>query len=190
MQASAVGYYGNRGYEIVNENAAHGNGFLAGVVRAWEASSMDAEQRVRRVIIRSGVVLGGDGGMFERLAPAFRLFAGGVPGSGRQWVSWIHIADEVRAIRFLTENKNARGVFNLTSPNPVPAYEFYRSMGALLRRPVWAPLKAPLLRLALGEMADEMILSGQRVVPSRLLELGFSFAYPGLSDALRGLARK
>jgi len=185
IQASATGYYGDRGSEEITESSASGKGFLADVCRAWEDSSKSVEtQGVRRAVIRTGVVLGAEGGMIPRLLLPFRLFMGGIPGGGRPWLSWIHLRDEVRAIRFLIETRRASGVFNLTAPAPVISGEFYRTLGALLRRPVWAPMPAFALRLILGELADEMILSGQRVLPEKLLKLGFEFEFPELEGAL------
>ncbi|MCU0845305.1 MAG: TIGR01777 family oxidoreductase [Spirochaetes bacterium] len=184
LQASATGWYGNRGDERLAEDSARGDGFLPSVAREWEDSTAEVEDYgVRRVVVRTGVVLG-RGGMLERAALPFRLFAGGIPGGGRPWFSWIHLRDAVRAIRFLMERKDARGVYNLTSPGPVRAAEFYRSLGGALHRPVWLPVPAFALRVAFGEMARELMLSGQRVLPERLLGAGFGFEYPDLEQAL------
>lgn len=184
LQASAIGWYGDRGDEKLVEDSARGEGFLPSVAREWEDSTAEVEGfGVRRVIVRTGVVLG-RGGMLERAALPFRLFAGGIPGGGRPWLSWIHLRDAVRAIRFIIERKNASGVYNLTSPAPVRAAEFYRQLGRTLHRPVWMPLPALALRIVFGEMARELMLSGQLVLPGRLLEAGFGFEYPDLERAL------
>ncbi|HSV96302.1 MAG TPA: TIGR01777 family oxidoreductase [Spirochaetota bacterium] len=184
LQASAIGWYGDRGDERLAEYSARGDGFLPSIAREWEDSTAEVEDYgVRRVVVRTGVVLG-RGGMLGRAALPFRLFAGGIPGGGRPWFSWIHLRDAARAIRFLMERKDARGAYNLTSPVPVRAAEFYRQLGRTLHRPVWMPLPALALRIAFGEMARELVLSGQRVLPERLLEAGFEFQFPDLEQAL------
>ncbi len=187
IQASAVGYYGPRGDQELAEDAPPGQDFAAQVVREWEASTAPVEALgVRRVLIRSGVVLSAKGGALPRMLMPFRLFAGGRLGSGRQWLSWIHIADEVDAIRFLIQNRAARGVFNLTAPNPVMNAEFSRIVGRILGRPAWLPTPALALRLVFGEMAT-VLLDGQRAIPQHLLHMGFAFRFPGLEAALRNL---
>jgi uncharacterized protein (TIGR01777 family) len=183
--ASAVGYYGPRQDEPLDETAAPGEGFLAGVCRQVEGFTAEIEGLgIRCVVIRTGVVLGRDGGALAKLAKPFRFYLGGHLGSGRQWFSWISLDDEVSAIRFLMENEHLRGAFNLTAPQPVTMKEFCRVLGKVLHRPAWLNLPGFAARFALGEMADEMLLSGQRVLPKRLLAAGFKFKYPDVEKAL------
>jgi uncharacterized protein len=187
LQASAVGYYGPCGDEVVTESHPPGSDFLAEVCVEWEKSTAEAEALgVRRAVLRTGIVLSDAGGALPRMALPFRLLAGGPLGSGRQWFPWIHIADEVGAIRFLLEREDARGPFNLTAPRPLTNRDFSRALGKALHRPSLAPMPAFALRLALGEMADAL-LSSQRAVPHRLLELGYAFRYPEALAALRDL---
>jgi uncharacterized protein (TIGR01777 family) len=185
LQGSAVGYYGPRGDEVIREDAAPGKDFLAEVCKEWEASTAEA-LGVRRAILRTGVVLAREGGALPKMALPFKMMAGGPLGSGRQWLPWIHLADEVGAIRFLIEREDARGPFNLTAPSPVTNRDLTRLLAGALHRPGFLPAPGFALRLALGEMAD-MLLNGQRVVPSRLLELGYAFRYPEAGPALRSL---
>jgi uncharacterized protein len=187
LQGSAVGYYGPCGDEVVTESQPPGSDFLASVCIEWEASTSEAEALgVRRAVLRTGVVLSGEGGALPRMAIPFRLMVGGPLGSGRQWISWIHVADEVGAIRFLLEREDARGPFNLTAPGPLTSRAFSRVLGRVLRRPSLAPAPSLALRLVLGEMA-EMLLHGQRAVPHRLMELGYVFRYPEAEAALHHL---
>lgn len=187
LQGSAVGYYGPRGDEVVTEHHPPGKGFLADVCVAWEASTAAAESLgVRRALLRTGIVLSRKGGALPKMALPFRMMAGGPLGSGRQWVPWIHIADEVGAIRFLLEHDEASGPFNLTAPTPLRNRDFSRALGKTLKRPALAPAPSFALRAVLGEMAD-MLLEGQRAVPQRLLETGYVFRYPEALPALRDL---
>lgn len=187
VQASAVGFYGASGDQELTEKAPPGKDFLAKVCVDWEASTAPvAEMKVRRVVIRTGVVLDAESGALPDMALPFRLFVGGRLGSGRQYVSWIHLADEVAAIRFLIERADASGPFNLTAPQPLPNAEFGRILGKVLHRPYWLPVPAFALRLLLGEMSG-VLLNGQRAIPQRLLELGFSFRFPNAEAALRDL---
>jgi hypothetical protein len=190
IQASAVGYYGSRADEVLDESASAGQGFLAGLVQYWENSTSAAESfGLRRVVIRSGLVLDARGGVLPRMLKPFRLFAGGPLGSGRQWLSWIHLQDEVAAIRFLLEREDLSGVFNLSTPGPLIMNEFARILGRGMRRPAVFRVPAFLLRLLYGDMAEETLLSGQRVEPQALLRAGFQFLYPRLEDALRDILR-
>lgn len=187
LQGSAVGYYGARGDEPVTEATAAGDDFLAGVTTDWEASTDGAERKgVRRVLLRTGVVLSTEGGALPKMLTPFRLGAGGPVGSGDQYMPWIHLADEVGAIRFLLDHPTASGPFNLTAPGPVTNREFARTLGKVLHRPAILPAPAFALRLALGEMAD-LLLTGQRAVPERLEEMGYSFRFPTLEAALEEL---
>lgn len=187
IQASAIGYYGPRGDEEIAEGAEPGDDFGAQVCMAWEDSLAGIEDLgVRYTVIRTGLVLSPDGGLLARLSLPFRFYAGGPLGSGPQWMSWIHIADEVWAIRLLLKNKSARGVFNLTAPRPVTNAEFSRTLGSVMRRPASLSVPDRVFRLALGE-ASTLVLEGQRVIPQRLLDLGFAFVFPSLEPALRDL---
>ncbi len=187
LQGSAVGYYGPCGDELVTEEHKPGDGFLAKVCIDWERSTADVEALgVRRALLRTGIVLAKGGGALAKMALPFRLFAGGPLGSGRQWVPWIHLADEVGAIRFLLENDAARGPFNLSAPEPVENRGFGRALGEVLHRPSLVPTPGFALHLALGEMA-EMILEGQRAVPRALQGLGYTFRFPDLRQALHDL---
>ncbi len=190
VQASGIGYYGPHGDEEVTEDFPPGEDFLGRLAVEWEASTAPVEGLgVRRVVIRTGVVLSREGGALPRLALPFRFFLGGPLGNGRQWVPWIHVADEVRAIRFLLENEEARGPYNLAAPNPVTNRELARALRQVLRRPSWLPVPAPALRLALGEMSA-VLLTGQRALPRRLLEADFRFQFPEISTALQNLFRE
>ncbi len=190
IQASAIGYYGPRGDEQLNETSTRGRGFLANVCERVENFAEDIERAgTRCVVVRTGVVLGRDGGALAKLARPFRFFLGGYLGTGRQWFSWISLEDEVAAIRFLMENEQLRGVFNLTAPQPVTMREFCRVLGKVLSRPAWLSVPGFVARLALGEMADEMLLSGQRVLPKRLLTAGFKFKHPDVEKALSDIMK-
>jgi uncharacterized protein (TIGR01777 family) len=188
IQSSAVGYYGPRGDEELTEHSTPGHDFQAEVCKAWEASTASIE-RVRRAVIRSGVVLSLDGGALPRIVQPVRLFVGGSLGSGRQWFSWIHIKDEVKAIRFLIENETLDGVFNLSAPNPLTNSQFTRTLGRLLKRPTIMPVPRLALRLLFGEMAT-ILLDGQRVIPNHLLNQGFEFDFPDAEGALHDLLYK
>lgn len=189
--ASAIGYYGSRQDEQLDESSAPGEGFLANVCRQVERFVEEIESLgVRCVAIRTGIVLGRHGGALPRLVRPFRFFLGGHLGSGNQWFSWISLDDEIAAIRFLLEHEPLRGAFNLTAPQPVTMKEFCKTLGKALHRPSWMHVPAFILRLALGEIADEMLLSGQRVSPKRLLEAGFEFRYPEVEKALIVIADK
>lgn len=185
VQASGIGAYGPRGDEVVTEDARFGEDFLGRVAAEWEDSTAEVEgMGVRRVIARTGVVLSTEGGALPRLMLPFRFFGGGPLGSGEQWFPWIHIEDEVRAIRFAIENEDAEGPLNLVAPGIVTQGEFSRVLGRVMGRPSWLPVPAFALRLLLGEMAT-VLVDGQRAVPERLLELGFTFRFPEVEVALR-----
>ena len=187
IQASAVGYYGPRGDETITEAAAAGDDFLAQVCVPWETSTEAVERLgVRRAIIRTGIVLSRDGGALPRMMLPFRLFAGGPLGSGHQGFPWIHHADEVSAIRWLIEREDASGPFNLAAPETLTNAEFGRALGRVLRRPSFMPTPGFALRLVLGELST-LLLDGQRQVPQRLLDLGFTFRFPTAEAALRDL---
>ncbi len=188
IQASAVGYYGPKDDESLDESSPSGEGFLAETVRHWELSTREVEDiGVRRIVIRSGLVLGKDGGTLPRFLKPFRFFVGGPLGAGKQWFPWIHWKDEIAAIRFLLEREDASGVFNLVSPCSLTMKEFAKTLGRVLERPSWFPVPAFLLRLLFGEMAGETLLSGQRVLPAALLRAGYKFRYPEIEAALRDI---
>ncbi len=185
IQASAVGFYGSRSDERLDEASAPGDGFLADVVKKWEDSTKDVDAiGVRRVIIRSGVVFSADGGALPKLAMPYTMFFGIVMGSGKQWVPWIHYSDEVDAIAFLLLNKFASGIYNLVSPNPARMDEICSAISETLHRPTLTRIPGSLLRITMGKMAEETILPSQRVVPSRLAEAGFSFKHPGIRTSI------
>jgi uncharacterized protein (TIGR01777 family) len=142
------------------------------------------------VTIRLGPVLGTEGGMMPKVLLAFRFFLGGHPGSGKQWLSWIHIDDVITAIRFLIENTDAQGVFNLTSPNPILAKDFYDLLGKVVHRPAVLPLPAFMLKLTMGRMAKELLLSSQRVMPRRLLQTAYRFKYADAKSAIESIVKK
>jgi hypothetical protein len=184
IQASAIGYYGVHGDEILDEKASPGSDFAAQTCVVWEESSAPVEALgVRRAVIRTGLVLDAAGGVFTRLALPFKLFAGGPFGDGQQWMSWIHLDDEISAIRLLIREKSAQGAFNLTAPNPVQNRDFARTLGKVMHRPAFMPAPSFAFRLAFGEVAT-LILDGQRVIPARLQEFGFQFKFETLEPAL------
>jgi hypothetical protein len=189
VQASGVGYYGPGGDEKLTEEAPPGDDFLADVAQEWEASTEPVETLgVRRAIIRTGMVLSLQGGALPRMLLPFRLFVGGPLGNGQQWFPWIHIHDEAAAIRFLIENENAAGPFNLAAPNPLTNARFSRVVGRAMGRPALVPTPALALRLLFGEMAT-LLLDGQRAVPHKLQELDFHFRYPQAEEALRDVLK-
>lgn len=188
LQASAVGYYGDRGDTVLEENAPAGTGFLADVAQHWEASTAAAESLgVRRVVLRTAVVLGRDGGALPRMLAAFRAYLGGPLGSGRQWFPWIHLDDVVGAIRWLMECPDVAGPFNLAAPGTVTQRTWAEALGMGLARPARLRMPATLVRLFLGTMGRELFLASARVLPRRLLEAGYAFRFPSLSDALADL---
>lgn len=187
VQASAVGFYGPRGDEILDEDSPPGNDFLATLCQQWEASTKSVETLgIRHIVIRMGIYLTLEGGALWRLLLPYRFFAGGPMGSGKQWYSWIHRQDALSAIRFLIEHPQASGVYNLTAPTPLTNAEFSRILGRVLSRPSWIPLPRLLLFAAFGEVAT-VVMDGQRVLPKRLLELGYRFQFPDAESALRDL---
>jgi hypothetical protein len=184
--ASAIGYYGDRGDEALNESSTPGNGFLADVCRGWEAEAdRAAEFGLRVVRLRIGFVLGRDGGALARMAPFFRAFVGGRLGSGKQWMPWIHVSDVARMFVHAVENDIA-GVWNAASPNPVTNGDFTREMGRALDRPTLFPVPPFALKLVFGELGQHM-LDSSRVIPEAALKAGFRFDYPELGPALRSL---
>jgi uncharacterized protein (TIGR01777 family) len=188
LSASAVGYYGDRGDEVLTEAAGPGHDFLAEVSVAWEEEARRAEDfGVRVVRLRTGVVLDAREGALPALARPFRLYVGGPLGDGRQWLSWITKADLVRLILFLLATPGVEGPVNAVAPEPVPNAAFSRALAKALGRPSWLRLPAPVLRAALGEMAELLLLASQRAVPERLLSLGFPFEHRDIATALASL---
>jgi uncharacterized protein (TIGR01777 family) len=184
IQASAIGYYGDRGEEIITEEANSGMGFLANVVREWENSTAELEKMgIKRVIVRSAVVLGESGGLLPKLVKPFRYYLGAILGSGKQWFSWIHIEDEVNAIMYLLRER-AEGIYNLSSPNPIRMKEMCETIAKIIEKPCWLRIPSFVLRIIFGEMARELILVSQRVIPSRLIERGFKFKYENFASCV------
>lgn len=191
VSASAVGYYGDGGEEALREDSASGSGFLAEVCRQWEAAALPAAQAGIRVVHpRSGVILSRAGGALPRLLLPFRFGLGGRLGSGQQFMSWIALDDAVGAICHALTHDDLQGPVNAASPTPVRNHEFTRTLARVLRRPTVFPLPAFAARLAFGQMADELLLTSQRVEPARLLASGYRFAFPDLEGALRHLLVK
>lgn len=185
IQASAIGYYDLHSDEILDESSRNGKGFLSDVCRQLEFSTKEVElYGVRPIIIRSGIVLGRNGGIFPRIHLSFKVFLGGYFGSGERWFSWIHIEDEIRAIKYLLEDESS-GIFNLTAPEPIIIRDFCRILGNLTKRPSRLSIPSSLVRLFFGQMGEELLLSNQRVVPKKLLEKGFRFLYPVVESALK-----
>jgi uncharacterized protein (TIGR01777 family) len=191
ISASAVGYYGDRGEQILTETAEVGRGFLAEVARDWEAEALRAQELgLRVVLLRNGAVLAKHGGMLHRLLMPFRLGIGGRLGSGSQWLPWIHLDDEIGLIRHAMSHEAVSGPLNAVAPEPVTNAEFMRALGEVLHRPVAMVAPAFALRLALGALADEVLLASQRAMPVRTLESGYNFRFPLLRAALdEALAR-
>ena len=183
VNASAVGFYGGRGDETVDESAAPGSDYLSGVVQAWEAEARKAA--VRSVQIRTGIVLSSKGGALQPMLPPFRAFVGGPIGSGKQWFPWIHLADEVGAILWCLDH-DLEGPVNLVAPGIVTMKEFAKALGGALHRPSAFPVPGAALKLLLGEFA-EVILEGQRAVPKMLFDKGFRFRFTDVNDALKDL---
>jgi len=191
VNASAVGYYGDRGNEELTEESPPGRDFLAQVCQEWESATEPAVLAgIRVVCCRLGVVLSDRGGALPRMRLPFLLCLGGCIGSGQQYWSWIHIADAVRAFLFVLEHEALRGPVNFVSPQPVTNAEFTRILGRVLRRPTIFPMPAFAARLVFGEMADALFLSSARVIPRKLQEHGFTFEYPELESALRQLLQR
>lgn len=189
--ASAVGFYGDRGAEIVDESTPAGKGFLAQVAAAWEEAGRPAEAAgIRTVYLRLGAVLAAEGGMVPRLLPLFRWGLGAVLGPGTQFLSWVSLRDVVRAVRFLLERENLCGPVNITSPNPVTNREFSKALARAVGRPLLLRIPAWFLRLILGEMAQELFLASTRAVPRKLQSAGFDFEYPQIDQALCQVVRR
>lgn len=189
INASAVGFYGPRGDEELDESAARGTGFLADLTARWEGEARAAEPFARTLILRFGLVLGPGGGALGKMLLPFKLGVGGRLGSGEQWMPWVTLGDVLRLVEWVLMNDEARGVYNVTAPHPVRNREFTRALARALHRPAILPAPAFALRTALGEMADEILLSGQRAVPSRAVRSGFRFEDESLDTALKQILR-
>lgn len=190
VQVSAVGYYGSCGDDTLTEQSPSGRGFLSSLCQEWEhAATAVAQLNVRLAIARLGVVLDRDGGLIAQVRPAFMAFVGGVPGNGRQWVSWVHRDDVVRALCFLMEHPDCQGPYNVVAPHPVRAGDLFQSLGKALHRPCWLPMPAWGLRAAFGKMADEVLLASQHTLPVRLLQAGYPFRHSHLEQALDDITR-
>jgi uncharacterized protein len=191
VSASAIGFYGDRGQEILREESPSGSGFLPDVCLGWESASVPAARAgIRTVQVRIGIVLSSAGGALEKMLPPFRLGLGGIIGSGRQWWSWIALQDVVGAILHALKTSSLQGPVNAVAPHPVTNVEFTRVLGTVLSRPTVLPMPAFAARLALGEMANELLLASQRVEPARLMASGYEFQQPDLQPALEALLKK
>jgi len=185
VASSAIGFYGERGDEEVTESSAAGDNFLADVSKSWEAESRRAEDAgIRTVLLRTGIVLSKDGGALGTMLTPFKLGVGGVVGSGKQWMSWISMEDEIAIINFVIENENIRGAVNAVSPNPVTNQEFTKTLGDVLYRPTFLPLPEFAVSMVFGEMGDALLLASTKVIPKRLTDAGFEFKYPDLKPAI------
>lgn len=186
INASAVGFYGNRGDAFLSEEAPVGKGFLAKVCRMWESAAEAVKQKgVRIVLVRFGTVLSPKGGALEKMVTPFKLGFGGVVGSGNQYMSWVEIDDLTEALDFILNNPNIQGPVNVVSPNPVTNKGFTKALGKMLHRPTLLPLPALAVRMLFGEMGEELLLSSIRVNPSKLLQAGFAFRYASIDSALQ-----
>jgi uncharacterized protein (TIGR01777 family) len=188
INASAIGFYGNRGDETLTEESASGTDFLAETAKDWEAEALRAEAfRTRVVLARFGIILAKHGGALPKMILPFKFGLGGKIGSGKQWMSWIVLEDVVETLGFALVKNELRGPINVVAPNPVTNAEFTKELAMALHRPRLFPAPAFALKLAMGEMADALLLSSQRVVPQKLSEVGFKFANASLSETLSGL---
>ena len=190
VSGSAVGYYGVRGSEVLDETSSAGDDFLASVCKDWEAATAPAgDAGIRVAISRTGIVLDPHGGALAKMLLPFRLGVGGRLGDGKHWMSWIALADMVRALRFLVDTESARGAFNVAAPNPVDNAEFTRVLASVLHRPAIFPVPVFALELLYGQMAKGAALASQRALPRKLLQTGFVFSLPNLETALQSILR-
>ena len=188
ISGSAIGVYGLHGDEKLDEQASGDDSFSSKLCRDWEAQAAEAEALgIRCCYLRTGVVLGKNGGALSKMLPPFKMALGGPMGSGQQWMSWVHMDDLVGAILYTLETPSIQGPINGTAPNPVTNKAFSKTLGAALNRPAIIPMPEFVLKLMMGEMAEELLLSGQRVVPAKLTQSGFEFKYPHLDGALRDI---
>lgn len=191
IQASAIGFYGSRGDEPLDEESRGGEGFLAEVCQRIENISKEfGSPGIRTIVIRSGVVLGKRAGALPKMIIPFKPYLGGFWSPGTQWLSWISLSDEVRAIKYLIENDTLCGVFNLTATQLVTNRQFFEVLAAVLKKPCWLPVPAIALKTIFGEMAGELFLTSQKVFPKKLISAGFEFKYPDLKSALKAMKIK
>ena len=185
ISGSAIGFYGDRGDEVMTESSAPGKTYLSEVCKEWEAESRRAEDLgIRTVLLRTGIVLSKDGGALATMMTPFKLGVGGVVGSGKQWMSWIALDVVVGMISFALENEGVRGAVNVVAPNPVTNEEFTKTLGSVLYRPTFLPLPEFAVHMVFGEMGDALLLDSTRVVPKRLLDNGYKFGFTNLKAAL------
>ncbi len=190
INASAIGYYGSDRDEELDETSSKGRGFLADLVEKWESAANAAQPAARVVLLRFGVVLAADGGALPKMLMPFRFGAGGPVGNGTQWMSWVDRDDLLGAIQWALDHENVRGVYNVTAPAPVRNRDFAKIAGRVLHRPSILPVPAFALRLVFGEMADDILLGGQRVMPRRMQSEGFRFAHADLESDLRKIVQR
>lgn len=191
INASAIGYYKNSGDLPIDENGTLGNSFLSSVCQDWELATKAAEERGIRVVkLRIGTVLALEGGALKKMLPVFKAGFGGKIGSGAQYISWIALEDLISIIKFCIDNTLARGPINAVAPIPVTNITFTKTLGNVLHRPTFIPLPAFVVRFFLGEMGEELLLQGPKVIPKKLEELGFSFKYPNIEEALNAILKK
>jgi len=185
ISGSAIGFYGDRGDEVMTESSAPGKTYLSEVCKEWEAESRRAEDMgIRTVLLRTGIVLSKDGGALATMMTPFKLGVGGVVGSGKQWMSWISLDDVVGMINFALENESVRGAVNVVAPNPVTNEEFTKTLGSVLYRPTFLPLPEFAVHMVFGEMGDALLLDSTRVIPKRLQDNGYEFRFTDLKPAL------
>jgi len=190
IQASGIGYYGYSEEKVFTERSPIGEGFLPMVTQQWEDSVRNVvEDNTRKIFLRTGVVLGREGGFLPQMLKTFRLFMGGHLGNGNQWLSWIHIDDVTEAIIRLAETPGLGGPYNLTAPNPVTMKAFAATLGKVMNRPSWLPVPSFVLETVFGDMAREIMLQGQKVMPGKLQQIGFEFQYTDLESALTDLMK-
>jgi uncharacterized protein len=191
ISASAIGFYGDRDDEILREDSASGrSGFLPEVCREWElAANPTVQAGIRTVFLRTGIVLSAEGGALKQMLPPFRMGLGGKIGTGRQWMSWIDLHDEIGAIRHILTNESLHGPINSVSPHPVTNAEFTKTLASVLSRPAIFPMPAFAARLVFGQMGDELLLGSQRVEPAELSATGYVFQKPDLREALESILK-
>jgi len=190
ISASAIGYYGNRDEEVLTEESSAGTDFLASLAKDWEVEALKAEALgIRVVLARFGIILAKQGGALPQMMMPFKFGVGGRVGSGQQWMSWVMLEDVIQILRFALERNEVRGAINIVTPQPVRNADFTRALAKAMHRPAIFPAPAFALRLALGEMADALLLSSQRVAPQKLQQLEYRFLYPEVSAALTALRK-
>ena len=185
VNASAIGFYGSSTSAQFQESSAPGDDFLASLCARWEAAAAAVPSSTRQLTVRIGIVLAPDGGALGKMLLPFKMGAGGPMGSGKQWMSWISLDDEIYAIHHLLMETGSKGVYNLTAPNPVRQKGFAKTLGRVLRRPAFAPLPGFVIKIMFGEMGVKLTLESQKVLPNRLLEEGYEFLHPDLETALQ-----